>query len=102
MEASIDEGFFRPLDHVAYKNKQSMTAWAERLWQRQLKGSFLDPRDEDGRRMFRAHISRVNEIRQLAKKLHRNNGQKMRSVTNKQNRLVGRKSRSAPVFQLRK
>ena len=71
MEASIDEGYFKPLDYVAYKNKQSMTAWAERLWQRQLKGSFLDPRDEEGRRLFRKHVGRANELRALAKKLHK-------------------------------
>ena len=71
MEASIDEGVFKPLDYVAYKNKLSITAWSERLWQRQLKGAFLDPRDEDGRRMFRQHIGKANELRQLAKKLHK-------------------------------
>ena len=60
----------KPLDHVAYKNRQSLQDWEERLWQRQLRGELLDPRDEQGRRQFREQQQQIAGLRGLAKRLH--------------------------------
>ena len=58
------------LDHIAYKNRQSLVDWEERLWQRRLRGEMIDPRDETGRRQFRDQQQRVKGLRSLAERLH--------------------------------
>lgn len=58
------------LDHIAYKNRQSLIDWEERLWQRRLRGEMIDPRDEYGRRQFRDQQQRVATLRGLARRLY--------------------------------
>ena len=58
------------LDHIAYKNRQSLLDWEERLWQRRLRGEMVDPRDEHGRRQFRDQQQRITSLRGLARRLN--------------------------------
>ena len=58
------------LDHIAYRNRQSLIDWEERLWQRRLRGECIDPRDESGRRQFRSQQQRIASLRGVARKLH--------------------------------
>lgn len=69
MAITYNEGFKPVLDHIDLKNRESIAAWEERLWQRQLKDEFVDPRDEQGRKLFRKHVALVGELRQTARKL---------------------------------
>ena len=62
--------FRKALDFIAYKNRQSLSDWEERLWQRQLRGELLDPRDEEGRRRFRDHQQRIATLRGIAHDMH--------------------------------
>ncbi len=61
------------LDHIAYKNRQSVSDWEERLWQRRLRGELPDPRDENGRRQFRDQQQRIATLRGFARRLHEGN-----------------------------
>ena len=70
MDDLLSGGLRKALDHIAYKNRQSLSDWEERLWQRQLRGELVDPRDEDGRRRFREHQRRIATLRGLAQELH--------------------------------
>ncbi len=58
------------LDHIAYKNRQSLNDWEERLWQRRLRGEMPDPRDEQGRRQFRDQQQQIASLRSLAQRMH--------------------------------
>ena len=53
MANPYNEGYKPVLDHLDVKNRESITAWEERLWQRQQRSEFIDPRDEHGRQFFR-------------------------------------------------
>ena len=70
MDDTLHGGLRKALDHIAYKNRCSLSDWEERLWQRQLRGELLDPRDEDGRRRFREHQRRIALLRTVAHDLH--------------------------------
>lgn len=61
------------LDHIAYKNRQSLSDWEERLWQRRLRGEMPDPRDEHGRRQFRDQQQQIATLRSLAQRMHQGN-----------------------------
>ncbi|MGI9331483.1 MAG: hypothetical protein ACR2QB_12305 [Gammaproteobacteria bacterium] len=63
-------GFGQVLDHIAYKNRQSLADWEQRLWQYRSCGELVDPRDEEGRRRFRSHEQRIARLRGLAQELH--------------------------------
>ena len=69
MAASITEDLVDVLDHVAYKNMRSVSAWQERLWQNHLRKSFVDPRDEGGRRLFRELVGKVDDLHPVAQNL---------------------------------
>jgi hypothetical protein len=58
------------LDHIAYRNRQSLIDWEERLWQWRLRGEYIDPRDEIGRRQFRSQQQRIASLRGFARELH--------------------------------
>jgi len=73
MATTYNEGFKAVLDHIDVKNRQSIAEWEERLWQRQLRMDFVDPRDEQGRQFFRKHVAGLGELRRTAKKLQENN-----------------------------
>ena len=79
MATTYNEGFKAVLDHLDVKNRQSIAAWEERLWQRQLRMDFVDPRDETGRRFFRKHRAMLSELRQTARKLRKNGVKEPRS-----------------------
>ena len=70
MDDIIFEPVRKALDHIAYKNRRSLSDWEERLWQRQLRGELIDPRDEDGRRRFRRHQQQITALRAMARELH--------------------------------
>lgn len=69
MASPFNEGFKPVLDHLDVKNRESVAAWEERMWQRQLRSDFVDPRDERGRQFFRKHSAMLGELRQTARKL---------------------------------
>jgi hypothetical protein len=71
MANPYNEGYKPVLDHLDVKNRESITAWEERLWQRQQRSEFIDPRDEHGRQFFRKHTSMLSELRKTAKRLQR-------------------------------
>ena len=79
MATTYNEGFKAVLDHLDVKNRQSIAAWEERLWQRQLRMDFVDPRDEPGRQFFRKHSAMLSELRRTARKLQRQSGEPPRS-----------------------
>jgi len=58
------------LDHIGYRNRQSLLDWEERLWQRRLRGECIDPRDEYGRRQHRDQQQRIARLRGIARQLH--------------------------------
>lgn len=70
MDDALQVAWEKGLDHIAYKNRQSLSDWEERLWQRRLRGEMPDPRDEDGRRRFREHQRQIATLRGLAERLH--------------------------------
>ena len=71
MATTYNEGLKPVLDHIDVKNRDSVAAWEERLWQRQLTRKSVDPRDERGRKFFRNHLASVSELRRTAEKLHK-------------------------------
>jgi len=71
MATTYNEGLKPTLDHLEVKNRESIAAWEERLWQRQLRSEFVDPRDEHGRQAFRRHVAMVSDLRQTARDLQR-------------------------------
>lgn len=74
MANPYNEGYKPVLDHLDVKNRESITAWEERLWKRQQRSEFIDPRDEHGRQFFRKHTAMLRELRQTAKNLRRRSG----------------------------
>lgn len=50
MADPFNEGFKPILDHANVKNRATVSAWEQRLWQCQRRNKFIDPRDEHGRR----------------------------------------------------
>jgi len=79
MATTYNEGFKAVLDHLDVKNRQSIAAWEERLWQRQLRMDFVDPRDEPGRQFYRRHSAMLSELRRTARKLQKNRCKELRS-----------------------
>ena len=71
MASTYNEGLKPVLDHLDVKNRESVSAWEERLWQRQLTRKAVDPRDEQGRTFFRKHVATLSELRRTAEKLHK-------------------------------
>lgn len=71
MATTYNEGLKPVLDHLDVKNRDSVAAWEERLWQRQLTRKTVDPRDEQGRIFFRKHVASLGELRRTADKLHK-------------------------------
>lgn len=69
MATEHNEGFKPVLSHLDVKNRKSVAAWEERVWQRQRRSDFVDPRDEHGRQQFRKHAVQVGDLRQTARKL---------------------------------
>ena len=62
MANPYNEGYKPVLDHLDVKNRESITAWEERLWQRQQRSEFIDPRDEHGRQFFRKHTCDAQRV----------------------------------------
>ena len=71
MATQYNEGFKPILDHIDVKNRESVAAWEERMWQRQRRSEFVDPRDERGRQFFRRHVATLGELKRTAKRLQR-------------------------------
>ncbi|MBT8441302.1 MAG: hypothetical protein KJO76_02865 [Gammaproteobacteria bacterium] len=72
MANPYNEGFKPILDHLDVKNRESVSDWEERLWQRQRRMDFVDPRDESGRKFFRKYVAKVSDLRSTAKRLQAN------------------------------
>jgi hypothetical protein len=60
----------RVMDYLGYKNKQKTAEWEERLWRQHLEGSPQDFRADADRRRWGELVDRVEQSRQLARKLH--------------------------------
>lgn len=74
MANPYNDGFKPVLDHIDVKNRESTAECEERLWQRQRRMDFVDPRDEGGRKFFRKYVARVSDLRRTAQKLKENAG----------------------------
>ena len=60
----------RVLDYLGYKNKVRTAEWEERLWQQHLNGAPEDFRAAKDRDRYGELLSRLEESRSIASKLH--------------------------------
>ena len=67
----MNEVASRVLDYLSYKNKIKTAEWEERLWRQHLNGAPEDFRGDEDRQRYFDLLSRLEQSRALASKLHK-------------------------------